>query len=232
VAIGNSRKINIAIDGPAGAGKSSVARRVADKLGYIYIDTGAMYRAVTFAVLESGLSVEQEDQISTMLEHVQVSFHIVNQEQRVFLNGADVSEPIRTPEVSRNVSKIASYKAVRELLVRQQRQMADAGGVVMDGRDIGTAVLPNAELKIYLTASVEERARRRFEETKGTANEIPYAQLIEEIAARDAADMSREISPLVQASDAVLVDSTSMNMQQVIDHFYKLATDVLKGGGA
>lgn len=228
--MGNPIKINIAIDGPAGAGKSSVARRLADKLGYIYIDTGAMYRAVTYYVIQAGLKADQHEAIAALLNQVQIEFRIVNEQQAVFLNQQNVSEPIRTPDVSRNVSQIASYKEVRALLVNQQQKMADALGVVMDGRDIGTAVLPNAALKIYLTASVEERARRRFEETKGTSNEIPFDQLILEIAARDQADMSRDISPLVMADDAILVDSTKMNMQEVIDHLYQLSKDTLDKG--
>ena len=224
-------KINIAIDGPAGAGKSSVARRLAERLGYIYIDTGAMYRAVTYYVIQAGLHVEQQELIAEQLNQVEITFKVTPEKQLVFLNGQDITEPIRTPEVSRNVSQIASYVEVRSFLVTQQQLMAENLGVVMDGRDIGSAVLPNAALKIYLTASVEERARRRFEETKGTSNEIPYEQLIKEIAARDYADMNREFSPLVVANGAIEVDSTAMNMQQVIDHLYNLAADVINGGG-
>ena len=221
------KKINIAIDGPAGAGKSSVARQLAERLGYIYIDTGAMYRSVTLAVLEAGRTADQLDQIVPLLATIEIRFQIEDNVQHVFLNDRDVTDAIRTPEVSRNVSQIASYKEVRELLVHQQQRMAEKLGVVMDGRDIGTAVLPNAALKIYLTASVEERARRRFVETKGTANEVPFDQLLKDIAARDFADMNREISPLVIAPGAIEVDSTAMSMQEVVSCFYDLATSEL-----
>lgn len=223
------KKINIAIDGPAGAGKSSVARRLAERLGYIYIDTGAMYRAVTYYVLQSGLHVDQQIQIAERLSTLEITFKLTSDKQLVYVNGQDVTDPIRTPEVSRNVSQIASYIEVRSFLVREQQRMAENLGVVMDGRDIGSAVLPDAALKIYLTASVEERARRRFEETKGTSNELPYEQLIKEIAARDYADMNRAVSPLIVADGAIEVDSTTMNMNQVIDHLFHLATHVLNG---
>jgi cytidylate kinase len=189
-----------------------------------------MYRAVTYYVLQGGLAVDQQEQIAECLNKVDITFKVTPEKQLVFLNGQDITEPIRTPEVSRNVSQIASYEEVRSFLVRQQQLMAENLGVVMDGRDIGSAVLPDAALKIYLTASVEERARRRFEETKGTANEIPFEQLIKEIAARDYADMNRAFSPLVIANVAIEVDSTSMNMQQVIDHLFNLSSYVINGG--
>lgn len=224
-------KIRIAIDGPAGAGKSSVARRLADRLSYIYIDTGAMYRAVTYHILTNGVSVADEQAVRAKLGQVEIGFTRVDGEQGVMLNGVDVTVPIRTPDVTRNVSQVASYQAVRTLLVEQQQKMAQAGGIVMDGRDIGTAVLPDAELKIFLTASVEERARRRYLETQGTDNEVPYEQLLIDIAARDQADMTRAISPLIQADDAIHVDTTPMNRDEVIEHLYRLAQALLSKEG-
>jgi cytidylate kinase len=173
------------------------------------------------------LQVDQQKQIAARLNTVEITFKVTPEKQLVFVNGQDITEPIRTPEVSRNVSQIASYIEVRNYLVGQQQRMAENLGVVMDGRDIGSAVLPDAALKIYLTASVEERARRRFEETKGTPNEIPFEQLMKEIAARDYADMNRAYSPLVVAAGAIEVDSTSMNMQQVIDHLFNLADQII-----
>jgi cytidylate kinase len=189
-----------------------------------------MYRAVTYFVLQQGLLANQYEQIIPLLSQINLSFVPSAEQQKVVLNKEDITRAIRTPEVSRNVSEISSYKEVRTFLVQQQKEMAEKRGVVMDGRDIGTAVLPDAALKIFLTASVEERARRRFEETKGTSNEIPFDQLKNEIAARDLADSTRAISPLIQADDAILVDTTEMTMQQVIAHLLNLANQILKQG--
>ena len=193
----NTHKIAVAVDGPAGAGKSSISKIVAKKLGYLYIDTGAMYR-----------SMEASDDSC-----------------KVFIAGQDVTDFIRTPQVNNAVSIVASYKGVRQYLVERQRLMAEAGGVILDGRDIGSVVLPNAELKIYLTASVEARAMRRYLEVKGTVNEQPLEDIKDSVMQRDDMDKNRKESPLIQVEDAVLVDSSEMTFDETVEHILHLVQE-------
>lgn len=210
------KHINIAIDGPAGAGKSTIARLTADRLGYIYIDTGAMYRALAVFFLEKGTDQEDEAAVSEEVKNADVSIEHIDGEQHVFLNGKDVSGQLRTEEVSSSASRISAYRAVREHLLKLQREQAARADVIMDGRDIGTAILPDADLKIYLDASCEERAKRRLRQLreKGLPAESPEA-IKKEIEERDYRDMHREISPLKKACDAVVIDSTDMSISEV-----------------
>ena len=208
------KKIVVAIDGPAGAGKSTIAKLVAEKLGYAYIDTGAMYRSVAWKFLQTGKDFD-EDLISTLAKTMVIEFKPEASVNRVFVDGAEVTEAIRSTEVTANVSRVAAIGAVREAMVAQQRRMGESGGVLMDGRDIGTVVFPNAQLKIFLTASVEERALRRYKELMAKGQDVDLAQLKEDIASRDKQDSERAISPLRQAEDALLLDTSHMNIEQV-----------------
>jgi len=208
--------MNVAIDGPAGAGKSTVARRVAELLGYIYIDTGAMYRAVTLAANRAGVGPEQSDKLGMIVSRVDVALLPGDEGQIVLLDGEDVTEAIRSRDVTLRVSQVASHEQVRAKLAAMQRDMAAAGGIVMDGRDIGTHVLPDAQLKVFLTASVHIRAQRRYEEL-AEDQRVPLEQLEAEIAERDRSDEQREVSPLICAKDAVVVDSTALTIDQVVE---------------
>ena len=204
----------IAVDGPAGAGKSTVSKIAAAKLGYTYIDTGAMYRAVGLKVLQSGKSVED------VTRDIDIK---LDEAARVFLDGEEVTKKIRTPEVSRAASDVAKFGVVRKKLTELQREMAAQGSVIMDGRDIGTQVLPNADLKIFLTATVEERARRRLQELTDKGLTADFAQIVREISLRDKQDSEREIAPLAKAEDAVLLDSTNLTIEQVVAEILRLA---------
>lgn len=211
-----SVRMNVAIDGPAGAGKSTVARKVAEQLGYIYIDTGAMYRAVTLAANRSGVGPDEPDRLGTLISGLDIRLEPGVNGQTVLLNGENVTDEIRTRDVTLRVSQVASHEVVRAKLVDLQRKLASAKGIVMDGRDIGTHVLPDAELKVFLTASVKTRALRRFQELKGD-QQVPLIQLEQEIAERDRSDEQRVHAPLVRAKDAVVVDSTEMTIDQVVE---------------
>ncbi len=203
----------IAIDGPAGAGKSTIAKIIARRLNYIYIDTGAMYRALTLKALNQGLNLDDEDMLARLAYDTEIRLKV---EDRVLLDGIDVTEEIRSNKVSNNVSLVAKVKKVREVMVTLQQDMAKEGGVVMDGRDIGTVVLPNADYKFFLTASVKERARRRYQDLCQAGEEVDLHQIEQEISRRDEMDKDREISPLKQAEDAIEVDSTCLSIDEVV----------------
>ena len=210
-------KPNIAIDGPAGAGKSTVARKLAEQLNYLYIDTGAMYRAVAYYALEKGVDLDDQEQISRLAGEIEVSLAYDSERRlKVFCNGVEISDKIRTQAVSQSVSKVAKVPAVRVRLVELQRRMAVRGGVVMDGRDIGSVVLPDAQLKFFITASIEQRTRRRMKELKEQGCPVNFDELKAEILQRDKIDSSRENSPLVRVPDAILVDTSDMAVEEVV----------------
>ena len=210
-------KMNIvAIDGPAGAGKSTVSKLAAQKLGYTYIDTGAMYRAVALKVIRQNKPIT-EDLIIEITKDIDIDLRYEDGITKVFVDGEEVTGKIRTPEVSKAASDVAKSGFVREKLTELQRKMAARGGVIMDGRDIGTHVLPNADVKIYLTASVEERARRRCDELKAKGYDANLDEVAKEIQQRDKQDMEREIAPLAKAEDAVLLDTTDKSIDEVVN---------------
>lgn len=219
--------LKIAIDGPAAAGKSTIAKITAEKLKYTYIDTGAMYRALTYKALEKRIDMNNGKALGELLNETAILLVPTETGQVVKVDGADVSEAIRSSEVTAAVSKVAAHEEVRLLMVKKQRMLANESGVVMDGRDIGTHVLPNAELKIFMTASVEERALRRFEENQGRGIETSLEALKEEIRERDEADSNRAVSPLKQAEDAILLDTTSMTIEEVAKEISRLAKERL-----
>lgn len=207
--------INVAIDGPAGAGKSSIAKAVAKDTGYIYADTGALYRSVAWYVLNRGISPDSTSEVVKALEGLDIKLVYNEGQQRVTVQGEDVSDKIRTPEVSMGASKVSAVPEVRAFLFDLQKKIAAENNIIMDGRDIGTVVLPDAQLKIFLTASAEERARRRFAEMN-EADGVTFESILADIIKRDENDMNRAVSPLKQAEDAVLVDTTEMTIDEVI----------------
>ena len=215
------KNLVVAIDGPAGAGKSTVAQIVAQTLGYTYIDTGAMYRAVAWKTLQQDYPVT-DMLIIDVVKDIHVDLYYKDGNTKVVVDGQDVSRLIRTPEVTKIVSQVARLAPVREKMVDLQRQMAERGAVVMDGRDIATNVLPQADVKIFLTASIEERATRRWTEMKGKGYDVDLKELQMDIAARDKADSERDISPLVQDVDAVLLDTTGMDINTVVESILKM----------
>uniref|UniRef100_UPI003FEF9E79 (d)CMP kinase n=1 Tax=Roseburia sp. TaxID=2049040 RepID=UPI003FEF9E79 len=214
--------MNIAIDGPAGAGKSTIAKRLAKKLGFIYVDTGAMYRAMAYYFLQKKTDPSDETAIAAMCPDVDVTIAYEGNEQQVLLNGENVNGFIRTEEVGNMASSVSVYPVVRTKLVELQRQLAAKSDVIMDGRDIGTCVLPDAQVKIYLTASSATRAKRRFDELAAKGETCDLEQIEKDIIDRDYRDMHRETSPLKQAEDAVLVDSSEMNIDEVVDAIYQI----------
>ncbi|MCC6093825.1 MAG: (d)CMP kinase [Eubacterium sp.] len=215
----------IAIDGPAGAGKSTVARAVSEELGFIYVDTGAMYRAMALYFLNRHLNTDSEDTINASLDDACIALRIIDGNQHVFLNGRDVSARIRTEEVGMIASKTSKYPENRRKMVAMQQEIARSQNVVMDGRDIGTVVLPDAQLKIYLTASVQVRAERRYQELVQRGENPDLAEIEQDIAARDDQDMHRAVAPLRQAEDAILVDSSAMTVPEVVRKIVGLARE-------
>ena len=214
--------MNVAIDGPAGAGKSTIARKTAYNIGYIYVDTGAIYRTLALACIRRGVSAEDEEQISSVCRNVKVELKYIDGGQVMLLDGENVNDYIRTEEVSRMTSSISVYKDVREQLIDLQRNIAAKENVIMDGRDIGTFVLPNAEVKIYLTASVATRAKRRYMEQQEKGIECTIEEIEKDIEQRDYRDMNREIAPLKKADDAVEIDTSDMTIEQVTDAIEKI----------
>lgn len=220
-----ARKLKIAIDGPAGAGKSTVAKEVAKKLNFLYIDTGAIYRAVTLAALNRNIDLKDEKSLTALAKNMKIEMVPDSKKLfRIYAEGRDISGEIRKPEVSRNVSLVAKIPAVRENLLQKQRDMARAGGVIMEGRDIGTTVLPEADFKFFLTASPKERARRRYEELVAAGYQVDKETLLEEIKERDRIDSTREIAPLMPAPDAIIIDCSQMSVEQVVDHIVSKVT--------
>ncbi len=219
------KKLIIAIDGPAGAGKSTVARLVAERLGYTYIDTGAMYRAVTWDTVRRGIAVDDAEKVAAVARAINLQLTTVTGKTLVKVDDTDITDAIRTPEINRLVAEVSQNGGVREAMVHLQRQLAGLGGVVMDGRDIGTHVLPNADIKIFLTASIAERAHRRWLELTDKGFNVDLAELQEEIACRDKADCERAIAPLIQAADAVLVDTTYLTVAQAVETILQLCEE-------
>ncbi len=223
--------INIAIDGPSGAGKSTAARAAAAKLGYIYVDTGALYRAVGVAAQRRGIATDNAAAVAAMLPELEISLRFEAGEQHVYLNGEDVSTDIRLPEASMAASNVSAVPAVRAFLLELQKNLAKANNCLMDGRDIGTVVLPDAQLKVFLTASPEVRAARRYKELIERGTPVEYETLLEEIKQRDYNDSHRAIAPLKPSQDSVVIDSGDLTLSEVVDLLVALAKGVSYGRG-
>ncbi len=215
----------IAIDGPAGAGKSTLSRALAEKIGYIYVDTGALYRAVALSIIRGGINLEDNAAVEAHLKGEKVTITRENGEQHVFLNGEDVSNEIRTPEISMKASACSALPEVRAFLLELQRSLANDYDVVMDGRDIGTVVLPNAELKIFLTAKPEARALRRYNELCEKGEAVSYDEVLADMIKRDYNDTHRKFSPLAAAEDSVLVDTTECSLEQSLEKLFKVVKE-------
>ena len=217
--------LNIAMDGPVGAGKSSIARAVAERLGILHLDTGAMYRAVGLSALRAGVDLQDEAAVTAHARAIDVSVAHSGNGQRTIVNGEDLTDFIRTPEVSMAASTVARYPGIRREMVRIQQKLATSTPMLVDGRDICVRVLPNAKVKLFLTASAEERARRRWLEMQAKGDPTPYEDVLRDLRARDAQDMNREVDPLRPTEDAVIVDSTEMNFEQVVDCILKIVEE-------
>ncbi|MCI7232380.1 MAG: (d)CMP kinase [Oscillospiraceae bacterium] len=221
--------INIAIDGPAGAGKSTIARKAAAELGYIYVDTGALYRSVAYYCISAGADVSVPESVEKLLPEITPELRFIDGVQHVFVNGSDVSDKIRTPEVSMAASKVSAIPAVRAFLFDLQKKIARENDIIMDGRDIGTVVLPDADLKIFLTASPEARADRRYAELKNKPDAPAYEQVLADIIKRDHDDSTRAIAPLKQADDAVLCDTTELSLEESVQTIIGMIKKVKDG---
>lgn len=226
-------RIAIAIDGPAASGKSTTAKLVAERLGYLHLDTGAMYRAITLGVLKKGIEVTAREQVEAFAESAVLVLEAEGTRgNRILLNGADVTAEIRSPVVTRNVSTISSYGAVRKVLVREQQKMASRGGIVLEGRDIGTVVLPDAELKVFMVAAVSERARRRKKDLLTAGIQIDDGEVVKEIEERDRKDSTRHVSPLKMADDAIMLDTSNLTIQEQVDFIVERAEALIGAGGS
>ena len=208
--------MQVAIDGPASSGKSTISKLIAKENHFVYLDTGAMYRVVTLAVLRNKISIDDHEAIEKLVQTIEIGFSMQDGKQSVFMNGEDVTDEIRSVEVTRNVSAVSALKEVRTRLVHLQQEIAENHSIIMDGRDIGTVVLPQAEIKIFLVASVEERAKRRFIENQEKGIEMSYEELVEDIRRRDHIDSTRKESPLRKAEDAIEIDTTTMTIEDVV----------------
>ncbi len=211
------KRISVAIDGPSGAGKSTIARTAAKTLGFLYVDTGALYRAIGLAVCRRGYDALDRNEVISVLPEITIELRYLLDIQRVYLNGEDVSELIRTPQIAQFASRVSSVPEVREFLLGIQRDMAEKNSVIMDGRDIGTVILPQADVKIFLTASAEKRAERRCAELKEKGQEVSLGQVLADMARRDSLDAGRSVAPLRQAPDATLLDTSDLTLEQSID---------------
>lgn len=224
------KRLIIAIDGPSGAGKSTVGKELAKRLGYLYIDTGAMYRAVALKMKEKTIEPDDETALSQLVSSIHLSFIFDGRENRILCNGEDVTHAIRSPEVSRFASDISKRGIVREALVRMQREMGKEGGVVLEGRDIGTVVFPDADLKFYLDADPEERGRRRFREFSEKGVEVDFKETLKGVVERDQNDMTRSLSPLKKADDAIFVDSTCRSVDEIVGEMCRIVAEKRRWG--
>lgn len=221
--------INIAIDGPAGAGKSSVAKAIAAEFGYVYVDTGAMYRALAYKAIKNSVAIKESVEIEVMLGDTVLDITYDENGQRIIVDGEDVSDVIRTPEVSMGASDISAIPYVRTWLLDMQKNLAKKSDCIMDGRDIGTTILPNADIKIFLTASVEERAMRRYKELLAKGENVALEDVVADVKTRDYNDSHRKVSPLKKADDAIELDTTGINMGQVVDAIKNIINNRIKG---